>query len=47
MKLDIYPLDIIILEETDEEEVREMFFTPSKWDDFKSSRKTKNAFPGK
>ena len=46
MKLDIYPLDIIILEETDEDEVREMFLRLQNGTTLKAQEK-RNAFPGK
>ena len=45
MKIDIYPLDIIILEETDEDEVREMFLRLQNGTTLKAQEK-RNAFPG-
>lgn len=46
MKLDIYPLDIVILEETDEDEVREMFLRLQNGTTLKAQEK-RNAFPGR
>lgn len=46
MKLDIYPLDIVILEETDEDEVREMFLRLQNGTTLKAQEK-RNAYPGK
>ncbi|MCG2714388.1 MAG: DUF262 domain-containing protein [Candidatus Omnitrophica bacterium] len=46
MHVDIYPLDIVIIEETDEEEVREMFLRLQNGTTLKAQEK-RNAFPGK
>ena len=45
MKVDIYPLDIVILEETGEEEVREMFLRLQNGTTLKAQEK-RNAFVG-
>jgi hypothetical protein len=46
MRFDIYPLDIIILDDTDEDEVREMFLRLQNGTTLKAQEK-RNAFPGK
>ncbi len=46
MKLDIYPLDIVIIEDADEEEVREMFLRLQNGTSLKAQEK-RNAYPGK
>ncbi|MBY0362336.1 MAG: HNH endonuclease [Phreatobacter sp.] len=43
---DVYPLDIVILEDTDEDEVREMFLRLQNGTSLKAQEK-RNAFPGK
>lgn len=45
-KFDTYPLDVVILEETDEDEVREMFLRLQNGTTLKAQEK-RNAFPGK
>ena len=45
-QFDVYPLDIIILEETDEDEVREMFIRLQNGTTLKAQEK-RNAYPGK
>ena len=45
-RFDIYPLDIVILEDTDEVEVREMFLRLQNGTSLKAQPK-RNAFPGK
>lgn len=46
MRFDVYPLDIVILEETDDDEVREMFIRLQNGTTLKAQEK-RNAFPGK
>ena len=46
MQFDVYPLDIVILEETDEDEVREMFIRLQNGTTLKAQEK-RNAYPGK
>jgi hypothetical protein len=46
MKLDVYPLDVVIMQETDEEEVREMFLRLQNGTTLKAQEK-RNAYPGK
>jgi len=46
MKLDVYPLDIVVLEDTDDDEVREMFLRLQNGTSLKSQEK-RNAYPGK
>ena len=43
---DVYPLDIVILQDTDEDEVREMFLRLQNGTSLKAQEK-RNAFPGK
>jgi hypothetical protein len=43
---DVYPLDIVVLEDTDEDEVREMFLRLQNGTSLKAQEK-RNAFPGK
>lgn len=43
---DVYPLDVVILEDTDEDEVREMFLRLQNGTSLKAQEK-RNAFPGK
>jgi hypothetical protein len=45
-QLDVYPLDIVILDETDEDEVREMFLRLQNGTSLKAQEK-RNAYPGK
>lgn len=45
MKFDVYPLDVVVLDETDEEEVREMFLRLQNGTTLKAQEK-RNAFPG-
>lgn len=46
MKFDIYPLDIVVMEETDDDEVREMFLRLQNGTSLKAQEK-RNAYPGK
>jgi hypothetical protein len=46
MRFDVYPLDIVVLEDTDEDEVREMFLRLQNGTTLKAQEK-RNAFPGK
>lgn len=46
MKFDVYALDIVILEDTDEDEVREMFLRLQNGTSLKAQEK-RNAYPGK
>jgi hypothetical protein len=43
---DVYPLDVVVLEDTDEDEVREMFLRLQNGTSLKAQEK-RNAFPGK
>ena len=45
-RFDVYPLDIVVLEDTDEDEVREMFLRLQNGTSLKAQEK-RNAFPGK
>jgi Protein of unknown function DUF262 len=45
-RFDVYPLDVVILEDTDEDEVREMFLRLQNGTSLKAQEK-RNAFPGK
>lgn len=46
MNFDIYPLDVVILEQTDEDEVKEMFLRLQNGTTLKAQEK-RNAYPGK
>lgn len=46
MKFDVYALDVVILEDTDEDEVREMFLRLQNGTSLKAQEK-RNAYPGK
>lgn len=46
MKFDVYPLDVVVLENTDEDEVREMFLRLQNGTSLKAQEK-RNAYPGK
>src|SRR6267378_867860 len=46
IRFDVYPLDIVVLEDTDEDEVREMFLRLQNGTTLKAQEK-RNAFPGK
>lgn len=46
MRFDVYPLDVVILEDTDEDEVREMFLRLQNGTTLKAQEK-RNAYPGK
>jgi hypothetical protein len=46
IRFDVYPLDVVILEDTDEDEVREMFLRLQNGTSLKAQEK-RNAFPGK
>jgi len=46
IRFDVYPLDIVILEDTDEDEVREMFLRLQNGTSLKAQEK-RNAYPGK
>ena len=46
IRFDVYPLDVIVLEDTDEDEVREMFLRLQNGTSLKAQEK-RNAFPGK
>ena len=45
-RFDVYPLDVVVLEDTDEDEVREMFLRLQNGTSLKAQEK-RNAFPGK
>jgi hypothetical protein len=45
MRFDVYPLDIVIVEETDEDEIREMFLRLQNGTSLKAQEK-RNAYPG-
>jgi hypothetical protein len=45
MRFDIYPLDIVVVEETDEDEIREMFLRLQNGTSLKAQEK-RNAYPG-
>lgn len=46
IKFDMYPLDVVVLEDTDEDEVREMFLRLQNGTSLKAQEK-RNAFPGR
>ena len=46
MKLDVYPLDVIVVENTEEEEIREMFLRLQNGTTLRAQEK-RNAYPGK
>jgi len=46
IRFDVYPLDVVVLEDTDEDEVREMFLRLQNGTSLKAQEK-RNAFPGK
>jgi len=46
MRFDVYPLDVVVLEETDGDEVREMFLRLQNGTSLKAQEK-RNAYPGK
>jgi hypothetical protein len=45
MKFDVYPLDVVVLQDTDEDEVREMFLRLQNGTSLKAQEK-RNAYPG-
>ncbi|HDY69031.1 MAG TPA: DUF262 domain-containing protein [Candidatus Scalindua sp.] len=46
MRLDIYPLDVVVIEDTDEDEIREMFLRLQNGTTLRAQEK-RNAYPGK
>jgi hypothetical protein len=46
MHFDVYPLDVVVLEDTDEDEIREMFLRLQNGTSLKAQEK-RNAYPGK
>ncbi len=46
MKLDVYPLYVVVVEDTDEDEIREMFLRLQNGTTLRAQEK-RNAYPGK